>query len=182
LNCFSYFCRTNDDYSDIYRKIADSGVKGVILTAFYDKVALHIKQAREAGFEGVFIGTDSWNAVELLQDAGNLLDGSFYAAHFFPDPEWSASRDFTEKYLSRFGFVPGSAGALSYDSIGMIVEAIKNCQTISPESMQNAFKNLFYEGVTGLTEYFDSTTPEKDVFIVGIDEGKEFLYKKAGPW
>ena len=51
------------------------------------------RQAKAAGVKGdMFVGGDGWDADELLNDAGEELEGAYFTNHYAPDVPWPNAR------------------------------------------------------------------------------------------
>jgi branched-chain amino acid transport system substrate-binding protein len=86
--------------------------------------------------------------------------------------------EFVNEFKKRFGMEPSALAAQAYDSIGILLEAIKDAGTLDRPAVRNAVSNIDYPGITGPTT-FDSIGDASKVFQkVVVRNGKFVQYTK----
>jgi branched-chain amino acid transport system substrate-binding protein len=138
-------------------------------------------QARELGITVPLFGGDGWEAPELIEGPGaaQALDGCYFSTHFSPDQDTPKVKAFVADYQKEFGAVPDAMGALGYDSVLALVDAIKRAGSTDGPKLRDALaalKNL--DGVTGTTTLDANRDAQKPAVIIGIKDGK-FVYKET---
>jgi len=149
----------------------------LFVPGYYTEVALIAKQARELGLTIPLIGGDGWEAPELLQIAGNALDGCYYSTHYSaesPDPK---IQEFVKKYRARFDDrVPDGMAALGYDSAYLLVDAIRRAGTTEPAALRAALAaTKGFDGITGRIDMDSSRNASKPAAILTI-KNSQFIY------
>ncbi len=81
---------------------------------YYDEVPLIVKQARELGWKGPILGSDSWGSAELMNLCGNACKGLFFSTHYAAAGAKGATREFIDKYNAKYGYVPDDVAALTW--------------------------------------------------------------------
>jgi len=166
------------DFSAQLTKIIASGADGLFLPNYYSEVPLQVQQARKLGFKGVIFGSDSWGNLELIDLCGMDCDGLYFTTHYAPDIATPQAQAFIKAYEAKYGKTPDDVAALTYDSFGIAVTAIKQAGKIDREAVVEALRKLTrYEGVTGVLEYKGTGDPVKSAVVLKVDvPGKKFTY------
>jgi branched-chain amino acid transport system substrate-binding protein len=153
----------------------------VFLPAYFAEGAIILKQARELGAKFRFMGGDAMDNPEIVTLAGDAAEG-FLHTTFAYDPTMpnmnQVAKKFTENWTAAYpDKEPNANAALGYDSLILVLDAIKRAGSDDPEKIRDALeatKNL--ETVTGTTTLNANHDPEKDLGIVEIKDGrKQFI-------
>ncbi len=172
------------DFSAYFKKIAETKPDFVFLPNYYNDVAVQVKQAREAGIQAPFLGSDDWSDPNLFERAGKDIDGSYHSAHYAPDAKVPSVAAFTELYKKRHqGEVPDDVAALTFDSVMLLKTVLKTATAPDREAIREAFSKVtVYEGVTGKMTFKPGTgDPEKSAVMVKIDSGKRSYVTSIEP-
>jgi hypothetical protein len=97
-------------------------------------------QARELGITIPLFGGDGWEAPELIQGPGaaEALKGCFFSTHFSPDQDSPKAKAFVASYEKKYGARPDAMGALGYDSVLALVDAIKRAGSTEGPKIRDA--------------------------------------------
>ncbi len=145
-----------EDFSVPLKKIAASGVKFVATPASYQTAGAMILQAKKLAPGVHFLGSDSWDTVELTKAAGDAAAGQFFATHFALDDVDPAVVEFNKAFQQKFGRAPGAIAALTYDAFNLVVDSFRRARTNLKAPLSAAIgktKNLV--GVTGVLSFTD---------------------------
>lgn len=82
-----------------------------------------IAAARRLGFTGPILGSDGLTGVK---DFGAVAEGVFVSSAFLPDRRSDKAQRFVQRYQQRFRETPDHRGAMTYDVIFMLKDAIEN--------------------------------------------------------
>jgi branched-chain amino acid transport system substrate-binding protein len=151
----------------------------VFFSGIYDQAGVFFKQARDAGYEGTFMGTDGMDASGLADLAGDALTkagGMVYTSVAGPASAYPKAAKFAEDFKAKFGGEPQPFAAQAYDSAAICLAAIKNAadaangEAPTREAVRDAIRALTYEGLTG-TISFDSIgdLPTAKYFIIKVN-------------
>jgi len=174
---------SEEDAGVIAENLVIEGPDAVFFCGNYDELAALIKEARIAGLEAVFI-TESMGMddnIFVLAEA-QYLEGLIA---IIPDPPSLArfsqdSRalnfwyDFNS-YLSQMDSQnisiegPGQYAPYCYDSVFILIDAMKRANSIIPDDFVDELKTTSYDGVVGNVKFDsngDRVDPESTVFIV----------------
>jgi branched-chain amino acid transport system substrate-binding protein len=148
----------------------------VFFSGIYDQAGVFFKQARDAGYEGTFMGTDGMDASGLADLAGDALTkggGMVYTSVAGPASAYPKAAKFAEDFAAKFGAAPQPFAAQGYDSAAVCLAAIKNAadaaggEVPTREAVRDAIRALTLDGITGSIA-FDSIgdLPTAKYFII----------------
>jgi branched-chain amino acid transport system substrate-binding protein len=97
------------------------GADALVVAAPADGVLKIIRQARGLGFRGPILGGDGLTS---LKDSA-AANGVYVSSAFLPDRADARTQEFVKAYEARYHELPDHRGAMTYDLVYLLVEAIK---------------------------------------------------------
>ena len=183
---FESFTTKDADFSSQLTKIMQSGAQVLFVPQYYSEVALIVQQAHELGWQKPIIGSDSWGSADLVKLCGKDCNGLFFSTHYAAAGAKGATKAFIDRYNKKYGYVPDDVAALTWDSLGIVQEAIQNCGNITGDLKQDrkcvrdAMANVKeYQGITGKMTFTEDGDPIKCAVIVRISDKGEFEFYKS---
>ena len=172
------------DFTSQMTKIAQANPDILLLPNFYEEIITQTTQARDMGYTGKFMGSDTWGDDSLLTwDTENLLDGAIWCGHYHKDVASDMALKFIDNYHTIYGTEgdPNDIVALNYDSVYILKLAIEKAQSLERENIHNAFGEIgTYEGVTGTMTWDNGNgDPTKSAVVIQISGG-QFKYLDTG--
>ncbi len=161
------------DFSAQVTAIKSSGAQAIWVPGYYSEVGAIARTAARLGVKVPLMGGDGWDAPELFTIGGEALEGSYFSNHFAPDQASPQSQKFVADFKAKYGQEPTGLGALGYDGIMVIADAIKRAGKVDPPAIRDALaatKDL--ETVTGKITMDKDRNPEKSVVVLKITGGK----------
>ncbi|MEW5692904.1 MAG: branched-chain amino acid ABC transporter substrate-binding protein [Candidatus Hydrogenedentota bacterium] len=142
------------------------------------KGAIFIKQAREMGIKLPFIGGDGIDSSELWKIAGDGADGVCVTSYFHYTDDRQEAQDFVRKYKDKYNDIPDVWAAQSYDAVYLLVEAIRNANSIDRGLVRDSLAKIKdFPGVTGRTTFDENgDVIGKKVIIKKVEGDKFVLY------
>jgi branched-chain amino acid transport system substrate-binding protein len=186
---FESFTTGDTDFSAQLTKIKDSGAQFIFTPQYYNEVALIAQQAHELGWDAPIVGSDSWGSAELMNLCGDDCKGQFFSTHYAAAGATGATKEFIDAYNEKHGYVPDDVGALTWDTMLIVQQAIEDCGEITGdlaadrECVRNALASIKdFDGITGQMTFTEEGDPIKCAVIVKISDAGEFeFYKSACP-
>jgi branched-chain amino acid transport system substrate-binding protein len=175
---------TNDkDFSSQLTKIKKAVPEIIFLPNYYSEVPLQIQQAKRLGINVPFIGSDSWGSAELSKLCGADCNDYYFSTHYAADAATPATKKFIDNYKAKYGSIPDDVAALTYDSFGLIWQALKSAGKNDRQALRNALAKIpQYDGVTGSMQFKEgSGDPIKSAVILKIKDGKFVWFANAKP-
>jgi branched-chain amino acid transport system substrate-binding protein len=186
---FESFTTGDADFSAQLTKIKDSGAEFIFTPQYYNEVALIVQQARELGWDGPIVGSDSWGSAELMNLCGDDCKGLFFSTHYAAAGATGATKQFIDRYNEKHGYIPDDVGALTWDTMLIVQKAIEDCGeltgdiAVDRQCVRDALAQIKdFDGITGEMTFTDQGDPIKCAVIVKISDAGEFeFYKQACP-
>jgi branched-chain amino acid transport system substrate-binding protein len=153
------------DFSTILTNIESAGVDGMFICGLVTETVLIANQAKSLGIGDVPIcGADGLYSPALITEGGANVEGVYTLGAFSADSTEPAVQAFVESYTAKFGEAPSNWGALAYDTAIVVLEAMKNAESLDRASINTAIAATDMQGVTGHNK-----------FVAG-DVQKEYLH------
>lgn len=182
LAAFESYTTGDKDFSALLTKIQRAGADSLFLPNYYSEVPLQVKQARKLGYTGAIFGSDSWGSPELITLCGSDCDGLYFTTHYAPDIATPKAKEFIAKYQAAKGKVPDDVAALTWDSFGLLFQAIQAAGKLDRLAVRDALAKISnFEGVTGLMEFKGTGDPVKSAVVIQIKDGKFTYFQTAKP-
>jgi len=171
------FPKTETNFTTYITEIRDMKPDLIYAPIYYTAMVPIARQAKAAGVKGdMFVGGDGWDADELLQDAGDEMEGAYFTNHYAPDVPWPNSKQFVAKYKERFKRDPTSLAAMGYDAAKVLADAIGRSKDDSPDAIRQAIQDTRgFQGATGTISIDAERNADKPLVIVRI-KNKKFAY------
>ena len=171
------YAEGDKDFRAQLTAIRAADIEGVFIPGYYAEAALICRQARQLGLKVPLFGIDGWESPELIRIGGEAVEGAYFGTHFSPDNKSPAVVRFNESYRARWGTMSDTLAGLGYDSVMMLVDAIKRAGTTEPAKLRDALaatKDL--HGVTGTLTLDAQRNPTKSAVVLQVKHGKfEFV-------
>jgi branched-chain amino acid transport system substrate-binding protein len=180
---FETYTTGDKDFSAQLTKIKDANPDVIFLPNYYSEVPLQIQQAKRLGITAPFLGSDSWGSAELLTLCGADCDGYYFSTHYAADNATPVAKKMIDAYKAKYGTTPDDVAALTYDSFGLLWQALQSAGSIDRQAVRDALAKIpNYEGVTGTMQFQEgSGDPIKSAVILQIMDGKFNFFANANP-
>ncbi|MBU4224259.1 MAG: ABC transporter substrate-binding protein [Chloroflexi bacterium] len=179
---FETYTTGDKDFSSQLTTIKESGADSLFLPNYYSEVPMQVKQARKLGFTGNIVGSDSWGNLELITLCGADCEGLFFTTHYATDIATPKAQAFISAYQAAYVKMPDDVAALTYDSFGLLFQAIQAAGKIDRQAVRDALAAITaYEGVTGVMQFKGTGDPIKSAVIIQIKDGKFTYFTSASP-
>ncbi len=177
------FGEGDKDFRAQLTAIKAANVDAIFIPGYYTEAALIALQARSLGLTVPLFGGDGWESEKLLELGGAALNGSYYSTHFTPENKEPAVAAFVKKFKTRWaGETPDAFGALGYDALYVLVDAIKRAGTTAGPALRDALaatKN--FPGASGITTLDKDRNASKPATIITVKNGKLEFFKTVAP-
>lgn len=184
---FETFTTKDVDFSAQLTKIIKGKPDVLFVPQYYNEVPLIVKQARELGFKGPILGSDSWGSAELMTLCGDDCKGQYFVTHYAAAGAKGATKEFIDAFSAKYKETPDDVAALTWDAAGLVLAAAQKMGAPSGdlakdrEALRAAMASIRgFDGVTGKMG-FDGKTgdPIKCAVIVKINDKGEFTFHES---
>lgn len=176
------YAAKDTDFLSLLRKVKRANPDFVFVPGYYVEVGLMLKQARSLGIDIPFLGGDGWDSPKLFEIAGEAVKGSYISNHFAPDDKSPVVQNFVKEYEKTYGTKPGSFAALGYDSLGILVDAMKRAKSMKTLDLKVALlatKN--YQGITGSITFDKNRNPTKSAVVLEATPAGYIFHSRVNP-
>ena len=185
---FESFTTGDTDFSAQLTKIKSTDADVLFTPQYYNEVPLIVKQAQELGLPQTIVGSDSWGDPKTLELCGGACEGMYFSTHYAAEGAVGATKKFIDEYEAKYGETPGDVAALTWDALGILLQAIQNTGGLTGDLAKDreAVKNELgkirdFDGITGKMTFTPEGDPIKCAVIVKIVGGKFKFHAQACP-
>jgi branched-chain amino acid transport system substrate-binding protein len=186
---YESFTTKDTDFSSQLTTIVKSGAEVLFTPQYYNEVPLIVKQAKELGWKGPIVGSDSWGSAETVELCGEACYGLFFSTHYAAAGATGATKAFIDRYEKAYGYTPDDVAALTWDALQLTQQAIQNAGKITGKiekdriAVRDALAKIKnFAGITGNMTFTEEGDPIKCAVIVKInDKGEYEFYKSSCP-
>jgi branched-chain amino acid transport system substrate-binding protein len=176
LVAYEEVLETSDDHGPAIAKLKAAGAEAVVAVGMYSLYGPLARQYKEVDPQIQLMGVSNAYTQQIIQLGGPAVEGLIAPVSFFAESDDPEVKTFVTEFKNRFGMEPSSLAAQGYDSIGILLEAIKQAGTLDHEKVRDAVSAINYPGITGPT-FFDSIgDADKQFQKVIIRDGKFVPY------
>jgi branched-chain amino acid transport system substrate-binding protein len=186
---FESFTTGDKDFSAQMTNIMMAGADVLFVPQYYSEVPLIVRAAKEMGWTKPILGSDSWGGGDLMGLCGDDCKGYYFSTHYAAAGAKGATKTFIDEYTAAYGKTPDDVAALTWDSLGLMVQAIKDTGGLSGDikadrtKVKDALASIKnFPGITGGMTFTPDGDPKKCAVVVKInDEGKFEFFKSVCP-
>ncbi len=186
---YESFTTKDTDFSSQLTKIIRSGAEVLFTPQYYNEVPLIVQQAKDLGWKGPIVGSDSWGSTETIKLCGEACYGLFFSSHYAAANATGATKEFIDRYNEKYGYVPDDVAALTWDALRLAQAAIEGTGKLTGKikedrkAVRDALAKVKdFAGITGNMTFTEEGDPIKCAVIVKItDTGEYGFYKSVCP-
>jgi branched-chain amino acid transport system substrate-binding protein len=137
-----------------------------------------IQAARRLGYAGPILGSDGLTGVK---DAGAVAEGVFVSSAFLPDRADQRARTFVESYRRRYNALPDHRGAMTYDILYLLRDAIQRGGT-GRRALRDEVAGVgreggaaAFDGVSGRIAFDENGDVRGKEVVVGMVRGGQLV-------
>lgn len=173
------FNKGDQDFSAQINALIDADADCVFCPSQFTEGALIQVQAKQLGYEPLWLGADCWDNTVMVDIGGDAVNGCQFSTPFVisDEPDEVLTR-YLDDYAALFpGEIPKSCGtALGYDAYNVALDAIEIAGCLDGPALKDALMEVTTVGVTGAVVFDEEHDAVKDlVFIKKIEDG-ELVY------
>ncbi len=172
VSTWEAYSKDDVDFSAQITKMMADPPDMLYLSDYYNMVNPITKQARDAGFKGVFAGGDGWDSSDLV--LANV-EGGYFTNHYSPEDTRPEVVAWVAAYKAKYGSVPDALATLAYDAANLVLNAIKTANSLDSVKVKDALQaTKGFKTVSGEISFDQDGNPtNKDISILQIAGGKQ---------
>jgi branched-chain amino acid transport system substrate-binding protein len=117
--------RGADDYGATARQLAVLHLDGMFYGGIYVEAGKLVKQARAAGFTGIFMSGDGAKSDEFIGFAGDAADGAYFSVSGVALEALPSASDFIARYRARWSAPPRTFDHYAYEAARIALWALR---------------------------------------------------------
>lgn len=143
------FRRGDVDVRPQLTKIRATGATHIQFWGYYAEYALVAKQLLELDYDVQLMGNQAPVNDKTIELAGDALEGALNVCLFVATSQKPSAQAFVAAYRQRYGEVPDTWAAQSYDGMMLVADAIRRGGAVPTELRDALASTSDYHGVTG---------------------------------
>ena len=176
------------DFNTQITNILATNPDAILLPNYYNEDGMIVTQARQQGYDKVFLGVDGWSGIyggsENYADAADLHD-CYYCCAFSASNESDVTKQFIAYYEAAYDETPTNFCALGYDAAMVLAAGLTAAEEAGLEAGSEDYKQAVIDGifastvdgVTGSISYEDNGDPVKSSLIITFaEDGSEVTF------
>ncbi len=166
------------DFKGILTKIKAMNPDALIVISYGREGGIIARQAKELGLAKPIIGSDNFGTEEVVETAGNAIDGSYFVSPGL-DESYPLISSFVGKHVSAYGSKPAIlwASANAYDAVYLISLAIQSNGHDADSIKEYLYQVKGYQGVGGITAIDKNGDVDKPLNLMRIEGGEFSFYE-----
>ncbi len=165
------------NYTTYLNELKAASPEVVFVPNYYNEMVQIARQAKQVGMPGsMFVGGDGWDSANLIEGAGEELEGAYFTNHYAPDVPWPNSKKFLAAFQAKYKHEPSSLSAQGYDATRLLFDAIGRASELTHEGVRKALtETKDFQGATGTMTMDKDRNANKPIVVVQI-KNKKFTY------
>jgi ABC-type branched-subunit amino acid transport system substrate-binding protein len=130
----------------------------------------------------VLLGTNGWHSPQLVKEGGKFVERAVFPVGFYDDSPSPAVQGFISRFRQRFWQPPNLLAAQAYDATQMVIQALREGSANRDDLRQALLSMRDFAGVSGLTSFTADGDSQKELFIIGVKDGRLRQLKGDEEW
>ncbi|MGC5326204.1 branched-chain amino acid ABC transporter substrate-binding protein [Brevibacillus sp. SYSU BS000544] len=175
------------DYSAVLNQVNSKNPDMVYFGGIYSEAGIVVKQAREKGFKGYFMGGDGIDSSDMIKIAGPAVEGVVFTSVAGDVTQTEEGKKWAAEYEKVMGKKPETFSVYGYDSMNVILNGLK--EAIKANGGKKPTREQVLDAVHGTKDFqgqftkvsFDEKGDNQfaDVFIYKYEKDKSVFVGKA---
>jgi len=145
---------------------------GVLIAGSADEVVQIAPQLAFHRIETQLLGGNGWNSEEVPRTGGRYVEGTVFAAAYFPQSSRAEVRRFVDAYRMKFGGEPGIVTALAYDALTLVVRTFRTGAGDRQSMRDGLVHTIGFEGAAGRISFSEDDRANEEVSLLRIEDGR----------
>lgn len=147
--------------------------EAIFLPGYFDRVGLIAPELAFYNITNVqLLGTDGWNAEELIVIGEHFVEDAIFVDGFFTDASAPSVAMFVEQFISRYEERPTLIAAQGYDTLRMLVQLLRAGADSRFALREGLLQLRDFPGVTGLTSLDQDGNAVKIPYLLTVKNGR----------
>ncbi len=113
------------DYSPVINQVLSKNPDMIYFGGIYSEGGIIVKQAREKGYKGYFMGADALDSSDMIKIAGPAVEGVIYTALAGDINQTEEGRKWAGEFEKAMGKKPEAYAAYGFDAMNVVLNGVK---------------------------------------------------------
>ncbi len=155
------------DYRTQLRRLIAGRPQALLIPNLVTNDSLQLRQARDLGFTGRFLGTDSWDVRGLAPNPS--YHGALVVGNWDRDSTRAMAKRFRAGWDRAYEERPVATAAATYDAIYVLSEALKRAGTKSVSVLADSLRNLGrWDGAVTAFDFAGANDPVRGAVLLEL--------------
>jgi branched-chain amino acid transport system substrate-binding protein len=174
------YAASDTDLSKQLKAIKAANPEVIFAPGFYSTAVMVARAVKQQQIKAPLIGSDGWDAPNLLESGGEALHGVYYANHFWVNRDDPLVRKFVADYKTRYGMLPDALAATGYDAARVLFDAIRRAGSTESGQIRKALaQTKDFSGVTGMITLDPERNAAPPVYILRVEEDSSLSLQES---
>lgn len=170
-----------EGYGPQMERIRASGAQVLLLPNVNPDLSAQLQQARAAGFTGLLLGGDSWDADHSFHGLPEA-QGALYSTDFALAAAAPALVNKAQALADKIGGQLDKDTAMTLDALELVLAAARAVGSTDPVSLRSGLASLQdFEGLSGRMSFNGGGDPQHPMYLLGISGGAASLRVRLEP-
>lgn len=128
--CSAEFPEDNKNSTQVLRSMLSAAPQAIVIPMESAISANLVKKLRTLGYQGLLLGSDSWDEENFMRNCGSQPGDCAYIAFGNEKNKTSEYRFFCESFHKKYSRQPGSCEAQGYDSLKLLAIGLADANSI----------------------------------------------------
>jgi len=162
------------DFTPLLTRVKSSEPDAVLFVSYLADATLLMRQSKEIDLNPkVFTaGGAGFSLPDFLKGAGETAEYTISVTQWTPDAKWTGSREWADKFRSRFSYEPSYHSVQAYMSLMILADAIERAGSTERTAVRDAIKTSKLDSIFGPIHFNEVGQNEHQVAITQVLNGK----------
>ncbi len=113
------------DYSAVLNQVISKNPDMIYFGGIFSEAGILVKQAREKGFKGYFMGGDGIDSTDMIKIAGPAVEGVVYTSTAGDVTQTEEGKKWAAEYEKATGKKPENYSVYAYDAMNVLLNGVK---------------------------------------------------------
>jgi branched-subunit amino acid ABC-type transport system permease component/ABC-type branched-subunit amino acid transport system substrate-binding protein len=162
------------DFTPLLTRVKSEEPDAVLFVSYLADATLLMRQSKEIDLNPkVFTaGGAGFSLPDFLKGAGDTAEYTISVTQWTPDAKWTGSREWADKFRSRFNYEPSYHSVQAYMSLMILADAIDRAGSTERTTLRDAIKTSELDSIFGPIHFNEVGQNEHQVAITQVLSGK----------
>lgn len=172
------YAENESDFTTVLTKLRQTNPEAIVLVSEAVDGSNILTQMQRLGWDDVTkVGVGSMYSEQIFEYAAEgSAEGLITTTAYFISEDDPVGWEYGQEFEERAGFAPTVHGPLSYDSVIMLAEAIKNVGTDRTAIMEELYNLKDVQGIAGTYTFTDIGDIVREYMVIKVENGEFVKY------